>query len=152
MTTIKIRVNVAGYAGQAVSVFCAYDPATGVLLVARSADYEGGDRDGFLKVTTSASDSAHDMLVLPDQTKAAIEAYFDLQTMGLLTLGDAAQRFNPSSKIERDGLDESGPKYRVAPDITSGQVAVLLACMVARQQRAHAVAADSFKEFELLSF
>lgn len=148
---VKIRVNVSGYAGPAVSLFCAFDPATDVLLVARSADYEGGDRDGFLKVTTSASDSAHDLLVQPDQTKEAIEAYFDLQTMGLLTLGDAAQRFNPASKIERDGLDESGPKYRVAPDITSGQVAVLIASMVARQQRAHAVAAEAFAEFELLS-
>lgn len=151
-TPVKIRINIAGYSGSPVSLFCAFDPATDVLLVARSGDYEGGDRDGFLKVTNIGSDAEFDQLFEGDQTKEAIEAYFEMDSMRMLTLGEAVQRFNPASQIERDGMDESGPKYRVAPSITSGQVAVLVACLAARRQRGHAASAQAFKDFELLSF
>jgi len=152
MTPIKIRVNIAGFAGAAVSVFCAYDPATDVLLVARVADeYEGGPRDGFLKVTNMASDSAFDDLFDNENTKEAIEAYFALESMRLITLSDKVQRFNPAAKIERDGMDESGPKYRVAPDIGCGQVAVLVASYCAKQQRAHAAVSDAFEDFRAIT-
>ena len=152
MTPIKIRVNVAGYSGTPVSLYCAFDPATDVLLVARAGDYEAGEREGFLKVTNIVSDAAFDSLFEGDQTKEAIEAYFEMDSMRMLTLGEAVQRFNPASQIERDGMDEAGPKYRVAPSITSGQVAVLVACLTAHRQRGHASAAQAFKDFELLSF
>jgi hypothetical protein len=49
VSAVLMRVNIAGYAGQAVSVFCAYDPGTDVLAVSRSAEYEGGERAGFLQ-------------------------------------------------------------------------------------------------------
>ena len=150
MTPIKIRVNMAGYAGTPVSLYCAYDPATDMLLVARAGDYEDAARDGFLKVSSLASDKEFDMLFESDQTKEAIEAYFEMDSRRMLTLGEQVQRFNPASQIERDGMDEAGPKYRVSPSITSGQVAVLVACLVARQQRANTVALQQFKDFELL--
>lgn len=151
MTPIKIRVNMAGFAGAPVSLYCAYDPATDMLLVARSSDFDGGPREGFIKVTNMASDAAFDVMFENDQTKEAIEAYFAMDSMRLLTLGEQVQRFNPASQIERDGMDEAGPKYRVAPSITSGQVAVLVACWVARRQRSHALVGEVFGEFELLS-
>ncbi len=149
---IKMRINVAGYSGTPVSLYCAFDPSTDVLLVARAGDYEDAARDGFLKVSSLASDKEFDMLFESDQTKEAIEAYFEMDSRRMLTLGEQVQRFNPASQIERDGMDESGPKYRVAPGINSGQVAVLVACLVARKQRGHALAAEAFREFELLSF
>lgn len=151
MQAIKIRVNIAGYSGAPVSLYCAFDPATDVLLVGRSGEYDGADRDGFLKITNVGSDAANDTLFLNEDTKEAIEAYFEMDSMKSLTLGEQVQRFNPSNQIERDGMDEAGPKYRVAPGITSGQVAVLVACLTAKRQRAHAAAADAFKDFEFLS-
>lgn len=148
---IKIRVNIAGYAGAAVSVFCAYDPGTDMLLVARVAtEYEPGGRDGFLKVTNMPSDAAFDAVFENDRTKEAIEAYFALESMRLITLADPVARFSPSAKIERDGMDESGPKYRVAPDIGCGQVAVLVASLYARRQRAQAAASEAFEEFRAI--
>lgn len=149
---VKFRVNIAGYSGSPVSLYCAFDPDTDVLLVARAGDYDPGPREGFLKVTNIDSDGAFDMVFPSDDTKAAIEAYFEMDSRRMLTLGEEVQRFNPSAQIERDGMDESGPKYRVAPGINSGQVAVLVACLVARKQRGHALAAEAFREFELLSF
>lgn len=152
MQAVKIRVNIAGYSGTPVSLFCAFDPATDVLLVGRAGEYEGSDRDGFLKVTNIGSDAAFDMLFEGDQTKEAIEAYFEMESMRMLNMGEAVQRFSPASQIERDGMDEAGPKYRVAPSITSGQVAVLVACLTAHRQRGHVAASEAFKDFELLSF
>lgn len=148
---VKIRVNVAGFAGMPVSLYCAFDPGTDVLLVARAGDYDDAPRDGFLKVSSLASDKAFDFLFESDQTKEAIEAYFEMDSRRMLTLGEAVQRFNPAAQIERDGMDEAGPKYRVAPSINSGQVAVLVACWVARRQRSHALVGEVFGEFELLS-
>lgn len=148
---IKIRINIAGYSGSPTSLYCAFDPATDVLLVARAGEYDGSIRDGFLKITNVNSDQSLDMVFDPDQTKEAIEAYFEMDSMRLLNMGEAVQRFNPSAQIERDGMDESGPKYRVAPGINSGQVAVLVACLVARMQRRHVLASEAFRDFELLT-
>jgi hypothetical protein len=73
MTPIKMRVNIAGFAGSAISMFCAYDPATDVLLLARVAnEYEAGPRDDFLKITNVSSDTAFD----------AGTAWFDRQRGG----------------------------------------------------------------------
>lgn len=148
MTPIKMRVNIAGFAGSAISMFCAYDPATDVLLLGRVAnEYEAGPRDDFLKITNVSSDTAFDAVFEADQTKEAIDAFFALESMRLITLSDKVARFNPAGKIERDGMDEHGPKYRIAPDIGCGQVAVLAASLYAKKQRAHAATLSDFADF-----
>lgn len=148
---IKMRVNIAGFAGTAVSVYCAFDPASDVLLIGSVADeYQGGPRDDFLKITNMGSDSAFDAVFQNDETKEAIEAYFALASMKLIVMKESAKRLTPDAKIERDGMDEQGPKYRIAPDIGCGQVAVLVASLYAKKQRAHAVAAESFKDFQAI--
>ena len=40
-----------------------------------------------------------------------------------------AARANPEQAIERDGIDTSGPKYRVAEGISCGQIAALATCL-----------------------
>lgn len=147
---VKIRVNVAGFHGAAVSLFCAYDPGTDVLLIARESAYEPGARDGFLKVTTLSSDAAFDTVFKDEDTKEAITAYFALTSTGLMTLADKVQRLSPTTKIERDGMDEGGAKYRIAPDIGCGQVAVLVACWCAQRQRRINSMQSAMRDFELL--
>ncbi len=149
---IKMRVNISGFQGQAASLFCAYDPQTDILLAARPADaYEVDSRPGFLHVSNQAGDPVVDALFDNDGMQEAIQAYFDMDSMGLLQFSDLAQRFNPASKLERDGLDASGPKYRVAPDMSCGQVAVLVACHYARGQRGMATALGMFDEIRGLT-
>jgi hypothetical protein len=148
---IKMRVNIAGFAGSAVSVYCAFDPATDVLLIGSVAEeYQAGPREDFLKITNTGTDAAFDAVFQNDETKEAIEAYFALASMRLIVMKESAKRLTPDAKIERDGMDERGPKYRIAPDIGCGQVAVLVASLFAKKQRAHAAAAESFKEFQLI--
>jgi hypothetical protein len=149
---IKMRVNISGFHGQAASLFCAYDPQTDILLAAKAADaYEVTARPGFLHVTNQSGDPVVDALFDNENMQEAIQAYFDMEAMGLLQFGDLAQRFNPQSKLERDGLDASGPKYRVAPDMSCGQVAVLVACHFARAQRGMSEAMSAFDEISSLT-
>lgn len=150
-TAMKMRVNIAGFAGKPVSLFAAYDPKTDMLLVAREGEYEGGQREGFLKVTNQSRDEFHDAIFTDDETNEAIRAYFDLESLRLITLGAQVQRANPSAKIERDGMDENGTKYRVAPDIGCLQVAVLVAAYYAGKQRGISAMQDAMDEFKLLT-
>jgi hypothetical protein len=150
-TTIKMRVNVAGYKGAPASIFAAYDPASDILLVARESAYEGGERAEFLKITNQARDAAQDALFTEDDTRSAIAAYFELDALKLITLGVTVQRCSPDSKIERDGMDEHGMKYRIHPDISNAQVAVLFAALFAGRQRSVGVAQDFMDEMLLIS-
>lgn len=140
---VKMRVNVAGYGGQAVSVFAGYDPDSDVLAIVREGPYEVTARDGWLRVTTQDRDPTHDAVFTDDQARDAIAAYFELEAMNLIQFSEGLARLDPKNKIERDGMDESGMKYRIHPEITNGQVAVMIAALSARRQRG-AAAADQF--------
>lgn len=148
---IKMRVNVAGYKGTPTSIFAAYDPVSDILLVARESPYESGERDGFLKITNQVRDAAHDAVFSEDDTRGAITAYFELDALKLITLGQSVQRCSPDSKIERDGMDEAGMKYRIHPDISNSQVAVLFASLFAGRQRSVGVAQDFMDEMLMLT-
>lgn len=142
---VNFRINIAGFAGSAITLFAAYSFDKDLLLVAKEApEYEGGARDGFLKITNQARDGAYDALFNADVEMAdAIKSFFDFEGMHRLTLSQAVQRHGPGTKIERDGFSDTGQKYRIAPDMSCGQVAVMVACLMADRQRGVA-AAESF--------
>ncbi len=133
--TVKMRVNIAGYGGSAVSLFAAYDSATEMLLIAKESELETIDRADFLKITNQKREEHFDGVFSEDETKDAINAFFELEALRLLTLGQSAARCNPTSRIERSGMDEHGMVYRIHPDISNGQVAVMAAALYASKQR-----------------
>lgn len=142
---VKMRINCAGYGGQPVSVFGMYDPETDVLAIIRKTAYETEPRDGFLRITTQDRDPTHDGVFSESDTRAAIVAFFDLEAMNLIQFSEGLASLDPKNKIEREGIDEGGVVYRIAPDITSGQVAVLIAAHAAKRQRG-AAAVDAWME------
>lgn len=142
-TPVKMRINVAGYQGEPVTLYAAYDPANDVLLVARDDKYTPGPRDGYLKITNQERDEARDALFSDEDLSDAISAFFELDGLRLLTLSDTVRRHNPSARIERDGITEAGVKYRISPDMSCAQVGVMVACLFANRQRG-VRAADSF--------
>lgn len=148
MKSTLIRVNIVGYAGQPVSVFAAFDPETDILAVANVRDIEHAERDGFLRIANSAHEKWFDALFTEDKLRDAVVAFFELTSLGLLSIDTRAQRANPAAKIEPDGMDERGTKYRLAPDIGPAQVAVLAACWYAGQQRGLRDAMDFAGELE----
>jgi len=149
--TIKMRINIAGYFGRAVSVFAAYSPVTDILLVAQEQAYEVAERPGFLHITNQVRDEHHDAVFTEDSLREAINAYFELTALNLLNFSAKVQRLQPDSKIERMGVDERGMNYRIAPDINSGQVAVMVACLYASRQRAVGAAEDMADAFLALT-
>jgi hypothetical protein len=132
---VVIRVNVAGYQGEPVSLFAAYDDESDVLLVQQSKPHDASEAPGLLRITNVPRDAFYDALVTEDDLQEAIRAFFESDSMGLLVLDEAVRRHNPANKIERDGVKESGTVYRISPDMTNAQVAVMFACLVGSRQR-----------------
>lgn len=145
---VKMRINVAGFLGNPVSMMCAFDPATDVLLIARANDYETTDRAGFLRITTQDKDAFFDAVFPEDDMREAITSYFGLDSLSLINLTDHVRQHEPKNRIERNGIDDHGPVYRINPDITNGQIAVLIASYYAKRQR-NVVAVSSFMKLML---
>lgn len=133
----KIQATVVGFQGRPCTLFSLFDTETKVLAVAKETDYRS-DRAKGCVVITNDSTIARDQLFTDAELKAAITAYYELDS-GLsadnsssrLNFSDAVTRNNPSNAIERDGIDASGQKYRVAEGVTNGQIAVLATCLYA---------------------
>lgn len=151
MSATLIRVNIAGYSGQAVTLFGAYDHINDMLLVNSDTDYNQADDEKFLKVTNQERDPYRDLLVSDDDLNDAINAFFEMEGMKLLHMEERVKRFNPASKIERDGVDAVGVRYRISPDITNGQLAVMYCCLAAVRQRAVADSIELMGEFSAFS-
>lgn len=134
-STVLLRVNIAGFSGEPVSLYGAFDHEEDLLLVSDSKAYDPGDAPELLKISNQERDTHRDDLVSDDDLQAAIRAFFEMDGLKLLALSEKAARHNPSNKIERDGVDEGGVRYRISPDITCAQVAVMFACLAASRQR-----------------
>ena len=151
--TVLMRVNIVGFAGSPSTLFCAFDPNTDMLAIIKEhPEYEAGAREGFLKISSQSRDEHFDALYAEDNTRDAINAFFELDALKLISISAKAQRCNPLNKIERDGMDEGGMKYRIAPDITNAQVAVLAASFYAGSQRGAAASMDFMDEMRMMTF
>lgn len=150
-TTILLRVNIAGFQGEPVSLYGAFDHADDLLLISESQVYEPGDAPAMLKISNQERDAFRDDLVGDDNMQDAIRAYFEMEGLKLLVLGEKAKRHAPSNKIERDGVDEGGLRYRISPDITCAQVGVMFACLAAKRQRAVGGALNIMEEIGAFS-
>lgn len=151
MSHILIRANIAGYSGSPASVMCAYDTDSDILAVSSEREYEDMDRAGFLKISNQSRDKAYDALFTEELTRNGITAFFELDALKLLAISSKAQRCNPLNKIERDGMDEGGMKYRIAPDITNAQVAVLAASWYVNTQRGVTAVREFAEEMRMMT-
>lgn len=130
-----LQANVAGFTGKAATVLAGYDQEHGILVVAKVRDRMpriGGD-DLVLIETEARADS--DAVFDPDKhLREAIGAYYGMRAattdsgVAKLRYSDAAKNADPSSVVELDGYDASGPKYRISPDARNAQIAVLVLC------------------------
>lgn len=142
MSMIQVQATFTGFGGQPCSLFSAYDPAARVLVVGAEAAYRAERRDGCI-VLTNVPDIARDGLFTDSELMPAIAAFYALRAgvaadgkSARLVFADRAARANPDQSIERDGIDTSGPKYRVSEGITCGQIAALATCL-------HAIRSDT---------
>lgn len=149
--TINLQATIGGMSGaggSAVTVMGALDVPTGMLLVdssrpvpAGSAEVRYGD---CAAVTNNPQAEVFDALFTEKDLRGAIGDYFAFAGRGLLVMEDAQRFLDPSTKVLQDGVDEAGVKYRFHPDITNGQVAVIVLCWFALRQAGFARQIEAF--------
>lgn len=122
--TIRLQAEVSGYKGPAVNIMAALDPDSGYLVVAR--ELKMGERiSGVLVTSNDPRAQQRDRLFTEDDLQEAIRLYFRAQSTGMVELTPNVSKHEPAHKIENDGINENGTKYRLNPDITNGSIAVL---------------------------
>lgn len=131
----KIQATFIGYGGDPCTVFSAYDSDTRVLVVGVKAKYRTERREGNVVITNDAGLS-RDELFSEDKLKLSIDAFFALRNgiaadggSSRITFADKAVSANPENAIEKDGVNDSGTKFRIAEGVTCAQMAVLATCL-----------------------
>jgi hypothetical protein len=153
MDSVPLQVTIAGFgqsAGGAETLFGEFSFAVGVLLIDDSRTERAGVQvareDDSVVLANVSSLVDHDVLFKEENLRDAIACYFNLNQRGQLRLDDAMARHTPAGKIEPDGMDDRGRKYRIAPDISNGQLAVIAMCWLASRQQGVAGQLESFED------
>lgn len=130
---IQVQANIGGFAGKPSSVFAAFDEDAGILVVAAAVD-KAPRREGCILISTERRDD-RDSLFQDGDLKQAIGAYFALKgrvaddgRSSCLRFTERAMRADPASTIESDGVDMSGPMYRIAAGASNAQIGALAVC------------------------
>lgn len=122
--TIKLQAEITGYSGPAVNLMGALDPESGLLIVAM--ELKVGERTADTMVTSNDPRSERrDRLFSEDDLQESIRLFFRAKSTAMLELLPPVVKHEPAHRIENNGIDENGTKYRLSPDITNGAVAVL---------------------------
>lgn len=131
---IKFQVSIAGYSGAATTLICALMQKDNVLVIADEASLEEKRREGFGMVSNLDLDAV-DFRFGDTRIRDSITEYFVREAQKTLdAVGKVARHVPNNNAITKDGFDMNGPIYRLSPDITNGQIAVLAACAFANAQ------------------
>lgn len=147
---IKLQANVGGFAGRPATVLGALDEETGILVVAAVTDLRPR-QDGCVVIETDAR-ADRDSLFEHADLRDAITAYYDLKgsvasdgRSACLRFMERAMRADPAGGIEMDGVDVTGPVYRISPDAGNAQVGALAMCRYAKR---YGAIGDSLSMFD----
>lgn len=149
---MKFVVSISGYGtdgAKPVSLLCFHDTQTDFLIVDSESEFAEVRPEGFALVTNLPLQT-RDFLFTADHIRNSIRDYYSRDGQGIIDIDNALMRYRPDGKIERDGIDERGPKFRLSPDIGNGEVAVLAAVAFVAAQTAINAAMDATSEFTSL--
>lgn len=132
---MKIMVTIGGYGAsgaEPVTLAAVKNNALGTLVVLKEITYREIPDEGFAFVTNLRLKN-YDCLFKEEHLADAITAYKEAEGMSTIILEDDVVRWRP--RIESDGVDTQGQKYRLAADIGNAEVAILaLAHFMSRQR------------------
>lgn len=135
----KLQANISGFDGRPVSVLAALDEDSGILVVAASVEAHERRPGSFMISDDPRAD--RDMPFGIERLGDALAAYSALRRRpapdgqgNCLRFGQRALNADPANAIEADGMDVSGPRYRLLPDIDNAKVATLSLCLYAVRQ------------------
>lgn len=124
MKTIRMQAQISGFFGKACNLLAALDAESGLIIVSKELPLDQRVPGALLTTNDPRSDS-RDRLFDDDKIAHAIRLYFRASTSGLLELLPAVKKYDPETRIENDGMNEHGAKYRLNPEMANGAVAVL---------------------------
>lgn len=129
---MKIQASISGYSGARATVYSLY--RDGVLLVAKISDYREA-RFEDCAVVSNVLLPERDAAFGEEHLKDAIDGMHVMRSEGRLHIDNAANMADPASRVEFDSMDVNGRNYRVHPEITCAQIAVLASVWFASQSR-----------------
>lgn len=137
---MKIMVTIGGYGGagaEPITLGAFKNNVLGVTVVKGKVAYREVPDEGVAFVTNMRLTN-YDCLFRDEDLSGAIIAFKEAEGMGTFLFDDDAARFRP--RIESDGVDTNGQKYRLAADISNGEMAALaLAHFLSRQRSVDAI-------------
>lgn len=152
----QIQATITGYGGRACTLFSALNSDTKVLIFGAEADFKPDRRAGCIVLTNDPA-IQRDSLFQESDLKAAITAFFALKSgyaadnkSPRMAFSERAARANPEQSIEKDGMDSTGPRYRIADGVSCSQMAALVTCLYASRADTVSVAvkmAHTFRHF-----
>lgn len=128
--TIRLQAEITGYAGPAVNLLGALDPDSGLLIVAKELAFGERLTDALVSANDPRSER-RDRLFTEDDLQAAIRLHFRAQSTSMVELLPTVAKHEVAHRIENSGISERGTSYRLSPDITNGNVAVLALALLA---------------------
>ncbi|HWX02385.1 hypothetical protein [Collimonas sp.] len=122
---MKIQASISGYGMAPATVYSFYEAESDILLVSKETAFRT-DRFSDAILIGGVGLAERDCLFTDVDFMDAIEEFFIRANGKTLMIDDKAARCDPRQKLEPDGMSDTGKRlYRVSPDITCGQVAVL---------------------------
>lgn len=131
---MKLQVLISGFMGQATTLLCVVDDDTGVLTIGKQVPFSEARMEGFALASNMDLPEC-DYLFTDKHLRDAIRSYFSRGGQDMVAFAPSLVRYKPDNRIEKDAVDESGPRYRISPDIDNGQIAVLAAVAFADAQQ-----------------
>lgn len=131
---VKIQATISGYSGNPCSVLSAFYRETGILAVVKIHAYSEQPIKGASVITNVPRidrDSWFDEKDLKDAIRSFKSMFGRVSQDGSrgLELSPTVQRANPNLILDRNGIDVSGEKFKIAPDVTNEHIAVLATCL-----------------------
>ena len=81
--------------------------------------------------------SERDALFAEDDFREAIDTYYCMLNTGCLNISKGAMGSDPASQIEPDGYRDNGASiYRISPNISNSQIAVLATAWYTKKSKA----------------
>lgn len=132
---MKIMASVGGYGGagaEPITLTAFKNNALGVLVIMGQIPYTD-TRVKDLAFVTNMRLPDYDCLFRDEDLNAAIIAFKEGEGLGTILFDDNAARWRP--RIESDGVDSNGQKYRLGGEFTNGEMAVLALSYFMTRQR-----------------
>lgn len=143
---MRIITIISGFQGSAVTIASVFDEKTGVLVVAKQIGYREDRPKPDMALVSNLDLQSCDFQFTDKHLRDAIRSYFTRRSQGMLDIDSSLARYLPDNRIEQDGVDESGRKYRIAPEIENGQIAVLATVAFIEAQKPISAAIDMANE------